>query len=57
VDRDVTSIPIGLAFPFLLKRPLNHILSVLHWVTKMWKGLFAYQSIFYCVNPNRSSLL
>jgi len=57
VGEDVTSIPIGIIFPFLLKRPLKYILNVLHAVTKMWKGLFAYQSIFYCVNPNKSSLL
>ncbi len=57
VGRDVTSIPVGLVFPILLRRPLNRMLSVLHWFTRMWKGLFAYQSIFYCVNPNRPSLL
>ena len=57
VDRDVTSIPIGIVFPFLLKCPMNTLLYLLHWITKLWKGLFAYQSIFYCVNPNRSSLL
>ncbi len=56
MGRDVTSIPVGLVFPFLLRRPLNHMLSVLHRITRMWKGRFAYQSIFYCVNPNRSPL-
>ena len=57
VDKDVTSMPIGIVFPFLLRRPLNYILNLLHSVTKMWRGLFAYQGIFYCVNPNKSSLL
>ena len=57
VGKDVTSIPIGIVFPFLIKRPFNFALHALHYVTRMWKGLFAYQGIFYCVNPNRSSLL
>ena len=57
VGKDVTSIPVGIVFPFLLKRPFKYILNVLHGLTKMRKGLFAYQGIFYCVNPNTSSLL
>ncbi len=57
VEKDVTSIPIGIIFPFLLKRPLSSLLNLLHAVTKLWKRLFAYQGLFYCVNPNKSSLL
>ncbi len=53
LGKDVTSIPIGIVFPFLLKRPWNYGLSLLHYLTKMWKGLFAYQGIFYCANPNK----
>lgn len=57
VSKDVTSIPIGIVFPFLLKRPFSFLLNVLHHITKMWKCLFAYQGILYCVNPNKSTLL
>jgi len=57
VEKDVTSIPIGIIFPFLLRRPLSCLLNVLHGATKLWKGLFAYQGLFCCVNPNKSTLL
>ena len=57
VEKDVTSIPIGIIFPFLLRRPLSCLLNVLHGATKLWKGLFAYQGLFSCVNPNKSTLL
>lgn len=57
VGKDVTSIPIGIIFPFLQRGPLRFALHLLYRVTKMWKRLFAYEFIFRCVNPNRSSLL
>lgn len=57
IENDITTVPIGLLFPFLLKPPLKYILSIFHWLTSILKGLLAYQYIFYCKNPNESNLL
>ena len=54
---EVTSIPIAIVFPFLLLKPLKFSLSVLHAATRCFKGLLAYQSVWYCRNTNDSWLL
>ncbi len=53
--REITSIPLCTVFPFLTRRIF--ILKFFFRLTKMMKGLLAYQGIFYCINPNRPHLL
>ncbi len=53
VGKDVTTIPLQSVLPFLANNPWRALLSLLHGVTKAWKGLFAYQGLFYCRNPNK----
>lgn len=57
VKSDVTCLPVGILFPFLLKSPSKYILTLLHWFTRLFRGLLAYQNIFYCQNPNSPKLL
>ena len=54
---DITPLPLGIVFPFLLKMPFSIILGLMHGTTKLFKGLLAYQNIFYCHNPNSPALL
>lgn len=56
-EKLVSIIPVSIVFPFLLKRPFRFILKMLFWVTRAMRGLFAYQGIFVCENPNRPHLL
>lgn len=55
--RDVTSIPLVIVFPFLAKPFFRPIMTVFWYSTRFLKGPLAYQGLFYCRNPNRSSLL
>lgn len=55
--KDVTTIPIAIVFPFLQRRPFNILLSLFNFLTCLMKGLFAYQGIYYCINPNEPDLL
>lgn len=52
-EKDVTSIPAGIVFPFLLRKKLLWLIGLLHAITKVMKCLLAYQWIFYCRNPNK----
>lgn len=54
---DVTLIPVGIVFPFLLRAPWRAGLGLAYFLTRIFRGLFAYQYIFYCENPNHSKLL
>jgi 2-polyprenyl-3-methyl-5-hydroxy-6-metoxy-1,4-benzoquinol methylase len=51
--RDAVPIPLSLLLPFLLRRPFRFILAGAWHMTKMWKGLLAYQHIFYCRKAGR----
>lgn len=57
IGSGITCLPLGILFPFLLKRPLRYMLSFFHLITRLFRGLLAYQNIFYCQNPNASALL
>ena len=57
IQSDVSTIPIAIVFPFLHKKPFHLILKMLQWTTRLFSNLFGYQGIYYCVNPNDSSLL
>lgn len=54
---EVTAIPFALVFPFLGKMPFRLLLSLFYGFTRLFKGLMAYQSVWYCRNPNRHELL
>ncbi len=53
----VTSIPLLLVFPFLERRLFRFVLHGVHAVTRLFKGLLAYQNVYICVNPNQPDLL
>jgi glycosyltransferase involved in cell wall biosynthesis len=55
--RDVTAIPVGIVFPFMDSFLFRPFLSMLRAATRLFKGLLAYQGIFFCRNPNKSQLL
>ena len=57
IARDYTSIPVAMVFPFLRKRGFHFLLQAFHVITHLWKGLFCYQYLLYCRNPNESELL
>ena len=54
---DVTSLPLTLIFPFLRRRRWRLPLWLCRGVTLLFKGLFAYQGILFCKNPNEADLL
>ena len=54
---EVTSIPLTLAFPFLRRRRWRPPLWICRGLTLAFKGLFAYQGILFCKNPNEADLL
>ena len=56
-ETDVTSFPLTLAFPFLRRRRWRIPLWLCRGLTLMCKGLFAYQGVLFCRNPNESDLL
>lgn len=56
-QRAVTAIPLGIVFPVLLTRPLRWIYALFYSITKLMKGLFAYQGVWVCKNPNSARLL
>lgn len=57
VARDYASIPVAMVFPFLRKRGFRFLLHLLRGATRLWRGLFCYQYLLYCRNPNESALL
>lgn len=56
-ERNVTAIPLAIVFPFLRLAFFRWMLQLFYGITRMFKGLFAYQSLFYCTNPNSTRLL
>lgn len=54
---DVTAIPLGVVFPFLLRRPFRFLLGSFYGLTRIFRGLLAYQSVWFCRNPNLPQLL
>lgn len=57
VERDTTTIPVAMVFPFLRKRAFRPLLWLLRGATLAFKGLFGYQFLLYCRNPNEADLL
>lgn len=55
--KDVTSIPLVIVFPFLAKPFFRPIMTLFWHSARFFKGLLAYQGLFYCRNPNHASLL
>lgn len=56
-ESGVTAIPFGVVFPFLLRMPFRPLLSAFYGLTRGFKGLLAYQSLWFCRNPNLHQLL
>ncbi len=54
---DVTSLPLTLAFPFLRRKRWRLPLWLCRGLTLAFKGLFAYQGVLFCRNPNEADLL
>ncbi|MGB4574537.1 MAG: hypothetical protein WBI79_06045, partial [Kiritimatiellia bacterium] len=54
---DVTSVPLTLVFPFLRRRRWRLPLWICRGLTRMFKGLLAYQGVLFCKNPNEPDLL
>ena len=57
IDRNVTAMPLAIVFPFLRLKAFRWLLQVLYGITRLFRGLFAYQSLFFCTNPNSTQLL
>jgi glycosyltransferase involved in cell wall biosynthesis len=55
--KNVTAIPLAIVFPFLRLALFRWILQLFYGLTRVFKGLFAYQSLFFCTNPNSTELL
>lgn len=55
--RVITPIPVAIVFPFLRTRAFRWILHAFYYFSRCWPGLFAYQGVFLCRNPNESALL
>jgi hypothetical protein len=55
--KNVTAIPLAIVFPFLRLALFRWILQLFYGLTRIFKGLFAYQSLFFCTNPNSTELL
>lgn len=55
--RDVTSIPLPMLIPSLRKPWARPILWLLRGLTRLMPGLFAYQGLLFCTNPNEADLL
>jgi len=54
-ERDVTAIPLLVVFPFLGKPVFRPVTALCRGATRVWKGLLAYQGIFYAVNPKQET--
>ena len=46
-ERDVTAIPLVIVFPFLGKPAFRPAMAVFRLTPRLWRGLFAYQALFY----------
>ena len=56
-EETVSAIPVAIFLPFLRRAPWRWLLSAAYALTRLFKGLLAYQGIFFCRNPNESDLL
>ena len=56
-ETDITSFPLTLVFPFLRRRRWRLPLWICRGFTLLFKGLFAYQGVLFCKNPNEADLL
>lgn len=56
-DTEVTSVPLPLLVPALRRRWARPFLWLLRGLTRLMPGLFAFQGILYCTNPNEADLL
>jgi len=56
-ESDVSSLPFPQLFPFMTHKFWRPFLYVMRGCTLCFRGLFAYQGILVCRNPNRSELL
>ncbi len=54
---EVTSLPLTLVFPFLRRKRWRLPLWICRGATLLFKGLFAYQGVLFCKNPNEADLL
>ena len=57
VESTVSSLPLVLLFPFLKWRPFRPLVALCRGLTLLMKGLFGYQCIYFCKNPNECELL
>ena len=57
VDSTVSNLPLILLFPFLKRRMFRPLIGLCRGMTVLMKGLFGYQCIYFCKNPNDSDLL
>ncbi|MEO8173369.1 MAG: bifunctional glycosyltransferase/class I SAM-dependent methyltransferase [Sediminibacterium sp.] len=55
--KNVTAIPLAIVFPFLRLALFRWMLQMFYGMTRLFRGLFAYQSLFFCTNPNSTELL
>lgn len=53
----VSAIPVAIVLPFIRRKPWRWLLSTGYALTRLFKGLLAYQGIFFCRNPNEPDLL
>ena len=56
-EQTVSAIPVAIILPFIRRAPWRWLLSAGHVLTRLFKGLLAYQGIFFCRNPNEPDLL
>ena len=56
-EQTVSSVPLMMLFPFLKYKFFRPLLYVFRGFTKAFKGLFGYQLIYVCKNPNEAELL
>jgi len=56
-EMDVTDFPLTLVFPFLRRKRWQPPLWICRGFTRLFKGLFAYQGVLFCKNPNEADLL
>jgi 2-polyprenyl-3-methyl-5-hydroxy-6-metoxy-1,4-benzoquinol methylase len=56
-SRGVTAIPLAIVFPFLRRWPFKILLYPLWGLTRFLPGLFAYQGLYFCRNPNQPGLV
>jgi len=56
-ETEVTNLPLTLVFPFLRRKRWRLPLWICRGFTRLFKGLFAYQGVLFCKNPNEADLL